>query len=393
MRKIEHIIFLIAATVLMAACRKPYNPPAISSPGSYLVVEGVINNGSDSTIIKLSRTVNLSSNSVSNPVTGATVLVQSNQNTSYPLVESKPGTYTRPGLNLNNSYQYRLSISTGNDQYQSDYVPVLNSPPIDSVGYTIASNGLNIYSNTHDPTNTINYYRWDYQETWIYHSQYASDYVSNGDTVLVRTPGQQVSECWPSDTSSTILLNSSARLSRAVIVNNPITFIASTSQKLGDEYSILVHQYALTPEAYTFWQILKTNTENLGSIFDAQPSQLPGNIHSLTHPKEPVIGYISIGSVASKRIFIHNQQLPAWLPTPLYSCNLLSFLYAYVDGDQTINQVDQSLNYNKNGGIISYIPVEAITNLQGDILGFTASTPDCTECTLLGPNVEPSFWK
>jgi len=155
MRKIEHIIFLIAATVLMAACRKPYNPPAISSPGSYLVVEGVINNGSDSTIIKLSRTVNLSSNSVSNPVTGATVLVQSNQNTSYPLVESKPGTYTRPGLNLNNSYQYRLSISTGNDQYQSDYVPVLNSPPIDSVGYTIASNGLNIYSNTHDMPATM----------------------------------------------------------------------------------------------------------------------------------------------------------------------------------------------------------------------------------------------
>jgi len=393
MRKTEHIIFLIAATVLMAACRKPYTPPAISSPGIYLVVEGVINNGSDSTIIKLSRTVNLSSNPVSNPVTGATVLVQSNQNTSFPLVERKPGMYSCPGVNLNNSYQYRLSINTGSEQYQSDYVPVLNSPPIDSVGYTIASNGLNIYSNTHDPTNTINYYRWDYQETWLYHPTYTSGYISNGDTVLVRTPAQEEEDCWPSDTSSTIILNSSARLSKAVIVDNPITFVASTSQKLGDEYSIVVHQYALTADAYTFWQILKTNTENLGSIFDAQPSQLPGNIHSLTNPKEPVVGYISVGSVASKRIFIHDQQLPAWLPTPIFTCDLYAFLYAAVINGQTINQVDEFINYDKGAGSGAYIPVDPISNNQGVLIGYTASTPECTECTFLGPNVEPSFWK
>jgi len=378
---------------LLFSCRKPYNPPAISSPGNYLVVEGVINSGTDTTVIKLSRTVNLSSNSVSNPVTGATVLVQSNQNTSYPLVESKPGTYTCPGLNLNNSYQYRLSISAGNEQYQSDYVPVLNSPPIDSVGFTIASNGLNIYSNTHDPANAINYYRWDYQETWIYRPTYSSAYISNGDTVLIRTPAQQVEECWPNDTSSTIILNSSARLSKAVIVDNPITFIASTSQKLGDEYSILVHQYALTPDAYTFWQILKTNSENLGSIFDAQPSEIPGNIHSVTNPKEPVLGYISVGSVVSKRIFIHNQQLPAWLPTPIYSCQLDTFYYAAHVGDQIINQVNEFINYNKGAVSGAYIPIDAITIHEGPILGFTASTPDCTECTILGPNVEPSFWK
>ena len=392
MKKAQKIIS-VGLIVIFAACKKPYSPPAITSPGSYLVVEGVINNGTDSTIIKLSRTVNLSSNSVNNPVTGATVLVQSNQNTSYPLIENKPGTYSCPGLNLNNSYQYRLSISTGSEQYQSDYVPVLNSPPIDSVGYAIASNGLNIYSNTHDPTNMINYYRWDYQETWVYHPDLASGYVSNGDTVLARTPAQQEYYCWPSDTSSTIILNSSARLSKAVIIDNPITFVASTSQKLGDEYSIIVRQYALTADAYTFWQILKTNTEDLGSIFDAQPSKLPGNIHSLTNPKEPVLGYISAGSVASKRIFIHNQQLPAWLPTPLYLCKVDTFYYGAVIGNQVVNQVNEFLNYDKGTGDDSYIPINALSNPLGIIIAYTASSPECTECNLFGPNVEPSFWQ
>ena len=394
MKKLTGILLIGVLLILCyEGCKKPYIPPVISSPESYLVVEGVINNGTDSTIIKLSRTVNISRNSVSNPETGATVLVQSNQNTSYPLIEIKPGVYACPGFSLNSSFQYRLSISVDGELYQSDYVPVLNSPPIDSVGYTIASNGLNIYSNTHDPTNTVNYYRWDYQETWIYHPYYPSGYVSNGDTVLPRPLSLQEYYCWPSDTSSTVILNSSARLSKAVIVGNPITSVASTSQKLEDEYSIQVRQYALTPDAYNFWQNLKNNSESLGSIFDPQPSEIPGNIHSITNPKEPVVGYISAGNVATKRIFIHNQQLPSWLPLQPYQCPLDTFFYAAVYGQVTINQVNQYINYNRGAGKNPYIPINALVNKLGTIVAFTASTAECTECTLEGPNVEPSFWQ
>jgi hypothetical protein len=393
MKTMMYILATVSLILLYEGCRKPYDPPAITSPGSYLVVAGVIN-GSDSTIITLSRTVSLSSNSVNTPVTGATVFVQSNQNNSYPLVETRPGTYSCPSLSLNNSYQYRVSISTGGEQYQSDYVPVVNSPPIDSVGYTIASNGLNIYSNTHDPTSTVKYYRWDYTETWLYHPRYASGFVSTGDTVIARPLAQQEENCWPSDTSSTIVLNSSVRLSRAVILNNPITFVSSSSQKIADEYSISVRQYALTPDAYTFWQTLKNNTENLGSIFDPQPSQLTGNIHSLTKPNEPVVGYISAGNVATKRIFIHNQQLPAWVTPQLYTCPLDTFYYSAVFGNQFINQVNLFLNAGKGAGANpAYIPVGALTNKLGIITAYTASSPECTECTLQGPNVEPSFWQ
>ena len=42
------------------ACRKPYSPPITTANVNYLVVEGVINSGADSTIIKLSRTTPLS---------------------------------------------------------------------------------------------------------------------------------------------------------------------------------------------------------------------------------------------------------------------------------------------------------------------------------------------
>jgi len=383
--------------ILFTGCKKPYDPPGITAPNSYLVVEGVINSGADSTIIKLSKTVNLASNVTLNPLGGAVLTVESDQGAVYPLTETSQGTYTAIGLNLDNTRQYHLRIKTATEQYVSDFVSVENSPPIDSVNFVIQNNGLTIYSNTHDPNNNTKYYRWDYQETWIIHSQFDSFFKSNGDTVLARDyTNDEIYSCWTTTASSTIVLNSSAKLARDVIVDNPIIFIPSSSEKLSSKYSILVRQYALTGDAYSFWQNLKKNTEQLGSIFDAQPSQINGNIHSITHPSEPVIGYISVGSVSSTRIFIANQQLPAWADNPNDpSCILDSFYYAYVPKGSNatpVNQINEYINYNK-GATNPEIPINSISPPGSPPIGYTASEPSCVDCTLRGTNKQPAFWK
>jgi hypothetical protein len=387
-------IVLASMLIIFGSCKKPYNPPAISATGSYLVVEGVINSGTDSTIIKLSQTVNLSSNATPNPVLGAVLTVESDQNAVYPLTETGNGNYVSSGLNLDNTRRYRLRIKTATEVYLSDFVAVLNSPPIDSVNFAVQNNGIQIYANTHDPQNNTRYYRWDFTETWIFHSNYASGFYSNGDTVLGRGINQQIYTCWGNNASSTIILGSSAKLTKDVIVNSPITSIGSTSEKLGSEYSILVRQYALTGDAYNFWDNLKKNTEQLGGIFDAQPSQINGNIHSITNPLEPVIGYISVGSTTNQRIFIKNQQLPAWLPTPAYNnCVLDTEYYVYYapGAKNPVNQVNQYINYNK-GAINPLIPIDAIAPPQHPPIGYTASSPSCVDCTLRGTNIQPSFW-
>ena len=165
-------------------CKKPYNPPALKGNGGYLVVEGVVNAGPDSTTIKLSRTVNVSSAVTANPVSQAVVAVESDQNISYPLTETTGGNYVSPGLNLNVSRTYRLTIKTSNnEQYASDLEPVSVMPPIDSVGFnivTVPDTGIQIYANTHDPANKVQYYRWDYIENWEFSSKYVSNYISNG---------------------------------------------------------------------------------------------------------------------------------------------------------------------------------------------------------------------
>jgi len=388
--------------LFLLCCKKPYNPPAITGNGSYLVVEGAINRGPDSTKIKLSRTVNVSSDTATNPVLHALVSVESDQNVSYPLTETTNGNYVSVGLNLDNSRTYRLSIKTpDNKQFQSDFVSVSITPPIDSVGFSIVNDpvaGIQIYANAHDQTNTVKYYRWDYSEAWEFHSKFISYYISNGTTLALRTQAQDVSTCYTNDVSSDIVLGSTAKLKQDVIYQSPIVFIASTSEKIEAGYSILLHQYALTADAYNFWISLKKNTEQLGSIFDAQPSQLAGNIHCITNPSEPVIGYISVCTVSSKRIFIPSSQLPSWIPTypytcskpyccPIAQCPPRGFCIDTVDlGSNSFHGllINQS-NVNVDDGPL---PV------NGDELpGYFFVVPrQCGDCTIRGSITPPPFW-
>ncbi len=384
--------------LLFLSCKKAYNPPAITSPGSYLVVEGVINNSSDSTIIKLNYTVNIADSVTISPVLNAKLAVQDDQNSVFPLTEIANGRYFAVNLNLDNTCTYRLIINTANNkQYYSDYVPVLNAPPIDSVYFTLSNNLVNINTSTHDATNTVKYYRWDYKETWIIQSAYFSYFKSNGDTVLARDfINDNIYQCWASNNSSTLVINSTAKLSQPLLKDNIITSFPQSSEKLAHQYSILVNQYALSADAYNFWTNLKKNTEKLGSIFDAQPSQNNGNMHCKTNPIEPVIGYISVGSVTTKRIFINNQQLPAIASAlPYGKCEIDTFLYKYYPplSSIPINQVNMNINYKRGAVSNTQIPLNSIVQPGGKILGFTGSSRFCVDCTLRGTNKKPDFWK
>jgi len=358
---------LFTLLMLSPACKKAYNPSTVKTNYNYLVVEGFINTGQDSTIITLSRTVNISSNTTANPELNAVVTIEDDQNNSYLLNEIRNGRYALPALNLTNMFQYRLRIKTTNGQaYLSDFVSANAAPSIDSVGYIIQNNGVQVYLNKHDPTNSAKYYRWEYGETWIFDAAFESYYkIVNGLPVLRTAADGQDFQCWGHDTSSNILLSSTHDLSKDIVSQYPITFLPSTSEKIEDRYSILVKQYALTAAAYNYYLLLKQNTENLGGIFDAQPSQLTGNIHNINNKSEPVIGYISAGTVSEKRIYIDNRNLPAWVPVTFYDtygCSMDTTSYRPFPVD--------------------YVPIG----------GKYGALYTCTDCTLRGSNKQPVFW-
>lgn len=356
-------------------CVDKYNSPYQSPVTGYLVVEGYIT-GNGPTQFQLSRTIPLPGDSSIPMESGAKVQVEGSDNSIYPLTEQNVGVYSIDTLPLNTTTKYRLRISTTDgQQYLSGYTPYQPTPPIDSISWVYNSSGVTIYANTHGTAGATGYYQWTYNETWEYNSPNGTSYIYDAATnsIVSRTPAQLVSTCWESDSSTGIIVASTAKLAQNIIYEQPVQTIAAGSIQLSDLYSILVRQYVLTDSAYIFLTQMQQNTESLGSIFDAQPSQLTGNIQCLTTPSEPVIGWVSAGTLQQQRIFISRSQVPGW---PYFaSC---PFPTKQVPTD----------SFPQYFGTFVWVPLAPAIN--GYAPGDQAI---CVDCTLQGgTTTEPSFW-
>ena len=360
--------------ILFGACKESFTPTVKTTNSNLLVVEGFINI-TDSTFIKLSRTVTVADNKITtNPEIGATLTIESETNQVYALKEESAGLYNVPFSNLDRTKKHRLKIRTAKGvNYASDFTEAKVAPAIDDIGFTTKENGLQVHVSTKDPTNQSKYYRWEFEESWIFNAKYNSLLIYKQRLVERQPTTENIFQCWGSAKSTTIVLGSSTKLNQDVISQSPLVFIPSESEKIGVKYSVLAKQYVLTKDAYEFWENLRKNTESLGSIFDAQPSQLTGNIHNVTDNLEPVIGYIGVGTMQAKRIFISKSELPAlWKVKYPYDC--------FPDVILPINVV-QTFSSGK------FIPIEYTTD---GVLGISR---ECGDCTIRGTNKQPIFWR
>ncbi len=194
--------------------------------------------------------------------------------------------------------------------------------------------------------------------------------------------------CYGNDVSPHIILNSTEKLSKNVLYQSPITQIPLTSEKVESKYSILVHQYAVTQDAFRFYQTLERNTEQLGSIFAVQPSELTGNIHCTTDPNEPVLGYVTATNVKTKRIYILQKDLPYVQPIYPYDCHEDTALYRDKSGTNNV----QNTLINPP---IDYIPTSAVYSKGGItvVIGYLYSSIQCTDCTIRGNKQAPPWWQ
>lgn len=389
------IMILVSQLNLLDGCIQKFQPVLSSPQTGYLVVEAIINAAGPAQV-SLSRTTLLSDSSFAFE-SGAAVNVEGSDSTVYPFTEQGGGVYTSAMLNLNATLQYRLRIkTTGGEAYLSDFVPVNQTPPIDSVSWVLDSAGIQNYVSTHDPANNTHYYKWDYVETWEFHSPYTQQFrydtvsisptgvVEPGITPIPSGEDSSINTCWQSAQSTAIYLGSSAALSRDIITDFPLDFIPSLSVALSVKYSVLVNQYALSADEFNFLTTMQKNTTETGSVFGAEPSSLQGNIRSLTNPAEMVVGYVGFSTVASKRIFIARDQLPAvW--TAFYPGCVPDTVLTIAPAVDPYYQIKAALY----SGLLP-------TMITGDINGaiqFLAVPLQCINCTLTGTNIKPSFWQ
>jgi hypothetical protein len=363
----------------ISTCRQPYDPPAITNPNRFLVVDGFINVGPNSvTTFNLNRTRNLGDSTLQGiPELNATISIVGSGGATWQLTGTTgTGIYTSAPLTLDASQQYSVSIATVNGEtYASSPVPCKVTSPIDSIFWRQPFD-LTIYASTHDPTNNTRYYRYDYNETWEHDAQLMTVWgVANG-MIYEQDSTNQTQRCWTTDTSTNILLASSAAESIDIIAGLSLVTIPNADPRVTKFYSILVRQYALTADAYSYWQLIQKTTQDVGTLFDLQPTQLIGNIKCTSNPSEPVIGFITATTVQQQRILVAEYSLTDRQHNlPAFGCDTTSIPQNSPD----------PLVYNYPNP--NYAPWYFITN--GPLV---LASSICLNCTLLGgTNIRPSF--
>jgi hypothetical protein len=380
------IIFFNRLSILfcfafLIGCIESYPPPIIDDEVNFLVIDGFVNSKDGNARITLSRAVALSSTGSVPPELNAQVSIEDNDGNVYTLSETGDGVYQQSGLPILVSRQYKLHVKTAdNHEYQSDFVTIKETPAIDSIHWKPSRTlpGIDILINTHDDSKNTRYYQWSFEETFEYEAPYNAYLKYENQEIVFIPQEEQTFRCWRVLPSQKILIGSSSQLNQDIIYNFPLSFIPKGSQKLTIKYSILVKQKALSREAYDYWLNLQKTTENLGSLFDPQPGRVRGNIRSVHHSNEPVLGYFDVASAQEKRFFLRASDLPDELRSfkSFGNCKIDTVL------------VEDLPNFD-SGALLN-----PVYQMGPQPIGYTYTFFSCADCQTQGGEItKPAYWQ
>lgn len=364
--------------LIMTECREPFMPDFETGKNDYLVVEGFINIGSKAvTTITLSRVAPLMwTNKVFED--DAVLFIESIDGAQYPLYGKGNGSFKSDSLNLDPTGEYRLVITAGENQYTSSFLKPKITPAIDSVHWRSEENGIQIYVSAHDPEKSTRYYKWYFEESWEIHSAYQSEFAYNSQTRdFEERTGTEVFAmfyCWQHAFPEDLNFTSTNHL-EVDEIHYPLTLFAHSSSRTSVMYSILVEQRALTKEEFDYLELVQKNSTITGSLFDPMPSEINGNIQSVSSDDDKVIGYIGAYTTDITRVFISSEEFGIRQPP---RC-------------EQIEVAEEEFDSSFGTGI--YIPVDSISYRAPGPKLFTGAPAYCMDCTLRGgSSTRPDFW-
>ncbi len=409
MKRIIAYLFLVAA----ASCIDPYIPN-LKSYKSLLVAEGLITNENNSYKIKLDRTTSRE-DSAPEKVTDANVYITDGDGIRTALQNCGDGYYKTDSTSFRGviGQKYALQIITSDGkEYRSEECTMLPVSAIETVYYEkgeeITGNlgesiaGLKIFLNSTVSSGINQYFRWTYEEVWKYLVPNAQqyNYIFINDTTFTFPSVPFIKNiCWNNNQSGEIIISSNPYGETNYINKQLINFIDPVkSNRLTNQYSILVKQYSVSKKEYEFWNNLKKVGEAGGDIFALQPYSVISNIHNVNNPGEMVLGYFEVSAVSQKRIFITARELdPLYLPHYKTDCvETAKCPDDYYDPKPTFNSI---YHWYVDDGKYTFIRPELAPGavaaghvFKSDLLKLVFSKKECAICELSGFSAKPDFW-
>jgi len=376
--KIHMILFVIIASVVSCVEEIPLESSGFEEA---IVIEATITNEVKQHQIKLFQAFALDTTGP-NPLSGAVVKVIGKS--EYLFEEGEDGIYTsrdsfaaQPGIN------YQLNILANGKEYESELMELLGTNSIDQLEANRINfrgdNGVAITLNNQTSNGVANYYKYEYVETFKFNSNYfkVNDIIiENGEPIEVPKQKEEYT-CYRTTNSQEIILANTNSLSENSVNDLLVKFIESNNPAVSNRYSLLVKQFIISREAYTYYEILKELSSSDNLFSQSQPGFYAGNISNINNPDEKVIGFFNISSVSEKRIYFNYEDFydpgsirPRFVP--FAGCEATSPSIATL-----IVQIEQgTVRWSETtpGGAILVVPTR------------------CVDCTVFGTNEKPEFW-
>ena len=366
------------------SCIEEFNAGTIEFEDA-IVIEASITNEFSFQKILLSRTFKFEENGPQ-AESGAIVQVTSSSNTTYTFNETEPGVYISDvQFSAQPTVSYQLSITSSNGRtYTSEATELTSSSSsIDNVYAARETNvdgidGIVIYLDSSDPTNTSRYYAYEFEETYqIIAPQWVQDQfiITNLNpfsfTIGPRT--QEERECYKSVKSQGRLITSTDLLSEDRVSKFSVKFFPIDDLRNNSRYSILVKQHTISGSSHRFFETLNSLSSSESLFSQNQPGFLASNIFSTTDLEEKVLGFFEVSAIVQERFFFNRSDYVVER-YPWVTCE------PYLASSQQI-PLSSLIQNNRvsyhSGGLDT--PIVVVNRLCGD-------------CTELGSNIKPDFW-
>jgi Domain of unknown function (DUF4249) len=285
---------------------------------SKMVVDGFITDSLKVHTIKLSFSSGFDLRGLPNPiwVTNAAINIEDETGVITNLTHTENGQYVTPMFAAVLGVGYKVNVVVNDKEYTSEftylpeegmpYVDIDYRPAIRTINATngvVAQAGVQIFSNI-AKTDQTNYYQWII-EHW---------YVADATNILYdggpngNPPSGKF--CYAKDfdfsVPKTVILED--RGTQSMDYKFDIDFIRINRKTLYEFYMV-VTQLTLNAEAFQYWEAIKEQAANGGSLFDSAPFSIIGNVFS-TSDKTPTLGYFGVHREKLGRLLIDAQQLP-----------------------------------------------------------------------------------
>ena len=379
----------IAVLFLVGACVYDYTPP-VPEGGGMVVINGDILIGY-TTEVRIGRTVAIGSSFPGNLKADA-VYVEDSRGTVYRGVADENNRYQIDTRSVDPSLEYRLVVELDGSVYESAWQPVLLTSPIDSITHIINADRtqIGVYVSTHSDAGS-SYYRWIARQVWEYHAATNALYfyvppggVLDGHTVetdtIVSYDGR-VNQyfCWNSAEVSDQLLASTESMGENKLIDHLLYSMECHEQRTQSLYSVELIQEGLTPEAYLYYEAIRSNSSNVGGLFSPQPSEMRGNIRCRTDAGERVLGFISVTQPAVQRHYIDFN----------YFIFHKTSQWESLQGEQSIQRNNWKRAYYE--GYLVTVPVLGDASINYN--QFRWAYRKCVDCRLLGGTKNrPDWW-